>query len=329
MQMLEKFIQLQKALSDFGNDDTSRAVVERAVADNSWFTPRDVTSSLRAIAADMLSPRALEQWLARYPQLPVASPRSVLVFMAGNIPAVGFADLLCVLAAGHRAIVKYSSRDTALMEYVVSLLSEEFDIKVYDPATDSPDALLAMGSDSTAAMLQQQFGSIPRLIRASRTSVALLMGEESDDQLAALCDDICRYDGRGCRSVSRLLVPSGYDFTRLKNALSQVEVSAKWRAVYTHNRALALMGGVEVVDAGVALLHPSDEAPMNIATLHYTEYSDPTQAYEWIAERDSEIQCIVANSFEHPRCVPFGMAQHPSLTDYPDGIDTMSWLSTL
>ena len=329
MQKLEKFIPLQKALSDFGGDEASRAVVERAVAENSWFTPRDVTASLRAISADMLSPHALEQWLARYPELPVASPRSVLVFMAGNIPAVGFADLLCVLAAGHRAVVKYSSRDTALMEYVVSLLKEEFDIKTYDSATDSPDALLAMGSDSTAAMLQQQFGAIPRLIRASRTSVAVLTGEESDAQLAALCDDICRYDGRGCRSVSRLLVPASYDFAPLKRALAQVEVSAKWRAVYTHNRALALMSGVEVVDAGEALLQPSNEAPMNIATLHYAEYSNPAQAVEWIAERDSEIQCIVANSFEHPRCVPFGMAQHPSLTDYPDGIDTMAWLSTL
>ncbi|MBR5454790.1 MAG: aldehyde dehydrogenase [Rikenellaceae bacterium] len=329
MQKLEKFIPLQKALADFGGDEASRAVVERAVAENSWFTSRDITASLRAIAADMLSPHALEQWLARYPELPVASPRSVLVFMAGNIPAVGFADLLCVLAAGHRAVVKYSSRDTALMEYVVSLLTEEFDIKVYDPATDTPDALLAMGSDSTAAMLQQQFGAIPRLIRASRTSVAVLMGEESDAQLAALCEDICRYDGRGCRSVSRLLVPSGYDFTPLKRALTQVEVSVKWRAVYTHNRALALMSGAEVVDVGVALLQPSDEAPMNIATLHYTEYSDPAQVVEWIAERDSEIQCIVAASFDHPRCVPFGMAQHPSLTDYPDGIDTMAWLSTL
>ena len=249
--------------------------------------------------------------------------------MAGNIPAVGFADLLCVLAAGHRAVVKYSSRDTALMEYVVSLLSEEFNIKVYDPTTDTPDALLAMGSDSTAAMLQQQFGAIPRLIRASRTSVAVLTGGESDAQLAALCEDICRYDGRGCRSVSRLLVPSSYDFTRLKKALTQMEVSTKWRAVYTHNRALALMSGAEVVDAGVALLQRSDEAPMNIATLHFTEYSNPTQAAQWIAERDSEIQCIVAGSFKHPRCVPFGMAQHPSLTDYPDGIDTMAWLSTL
>ena len=329
MQKLEKFIPLQKALADFGGDEVSRAVVERAVAENSWFTPRDVIASLRAISADMLSPHALEQWLVRYPGLPVASPRSVLVFMAGNIPAVGFADLLCVLAAGHRAVVKYSSRDTALMEYVVSLLTEEFDIKTYDPATDSPDALLAMGSDSTAAMLQQQFGAIPRLIRASRTSVAVLTREESDAQLAALCEDICRYDGRGCRSVSRLLVPSGYDFTPLKRALTQVEVSAKWRAVYTHNRALALMSGAEVVDAGVALLQPSDEAPMNIATLHYTEYSNHAQAVEWIAERDSEIQCIVAASFDHPRCVPFGMAQHPSLTDYPDGIDTMAWLSTL
>ncbi|MBP3425803.1 MAG: aldehyde dehydrogenase [Rikenellaceae bacterium] len=326
MQTLEKFISLGHTLAQFGTDEPSQRVLQRAVAENEWFTRRDVITAVRAIAQDMLTPQNLERWLALYPTRPVAVPRQVLVFMAGNIPAVGFADLLCVLAAGHRALVKYSSRDRALMEYIVQLLNEDFDIREYVPESHKPELLLAMGSDSTARILEERFGGIPRLVRSTRTSVAVLDGRESESELTALCCDVGSFDGRGCRSVSHLLVPEEYDFKPLIEVLSRMEVSDKWRAIYTHNRAMAVMMGAEFMDCGVVTLSAGDQPSMSISELRYTTYGSATELADWIAERDSTIQCIVSHSFEHPRSVPFGRAQHPSLTDYPDGMDTMSWL---
>ena len=326
MQMVEILAALGRKLADFGRNESSAQIISRAVGDNEWFTASDVVEAVRAIASDMLLPEHLESWLAHYPALPASPPRNVLVFMAGNIPAVGFADLLCVVTSGHRALVKYSSRDRAIMEYIVELLSDHFAIKEYDCKVDKPDALLAMGSDSTAAMLAREYGDIPRLVRASRSSVAILRGDETTEQLSGLCADVCRYNGRGCRSVSQLLVPEGYDFAQLCSALSKAEVSDKWNSVLRHSRALARMSGVEFIDAERALIINSDEQPMNIATLHYTSYASDQELVDWINARDGVIQCIVANGFNHSRCVPFGESQHPTLVDYPDGIDTMSFL---
>ena len=44
--------------------------------------------------------------------------------MAGNVPLVGFHDLLCVLAAGHKAQIKLSSKDDILLPYLIKLLAE-------------------------------------------------------------------------------------------------------------------------------------------------------------------------------------------------------------
>lgn len=329
MQTLEKFISLGRTLSVFGSDAPTGEVLRRAVADNNWFTERDVIAAVRAIAQDMLTPQNLEQWLTRYPTRPTSSPRDVLVFMAGNIPAVGFADLLCVLAAGHRALVKYSSRDKALMEYIVQLLNKDFEICEYDSERDTPEALLAMGSDSTARILEERFGCIPRLVRSSRTSVAVLTGDESTADLDGLCRDIADYDGRGCRSVSHLLIPSTYDFAPLIEALRRMRVSDKWLGIYRHTRALAQMSGTEVIDCGTALLVAGDQPSMSISELHYTTYHDVAQLAEWVNTHDATLQCIVASDFVHPRRVPFGQAQHPALWDYPDGTDTMEWLLSL
>lgn len=97
----------------------------------------------------MLRRDALAEWLAPYP-VPVAEPRRVLVVMAGNIPLVGFFDMLCVLAAGHRCLVKPSAKDTVLMEYVIGLLrgiDPQVPVEFYDGST-SPDAVIATGSDN-------------------------------------------------------------------------------------------------------------------------------------------------------------------------------------
>ena len=230
---IELFSALGRRLADFGGDAPTQEVAERACRANGWFTPADVRRAVAAIADDMLRRDRLETWLAPYP-VPVAVPRRVLVVMAGNIPLVGFFDLLCVLAAGHRCLVKPSAKDRVLTEYVVGMLREldpEVPVGFYD-GSSPVDAVIATGSDNANRYFRTQYAGIPALLRGSRQSVAVLSGRETEAQLEGLADDIWAYSGLGCRSVSLLFVPEGYDLR-----LRMPAVNEKYRNNY---RLLAL-----------------------------------------------------------------------------------------
>ena len=121
---LEIFVALGERLATFGEDAVSCAIMARAEAENGWFTAADVRYAVRTISEDMLCREKLEPWLASYGLLDAraAEPKHVAVIMAGNIPLVGFFDLLCVVASGNHAAVKMASKDRVLMSYVISSL---------------------------------------------------------------------------------------------------------------------------------------------------------------------------------------------------------------
>lgn len=156
------FSRLGCRLRGFGDDARTREVIGRACRENGWFTPADICRAVAAVADGMLRRDALAEWLAPYP-VPVAEPRRVLVVMAGNIPLVGFFDMLCVLAAGHRCLVKPSAKDTVLMEYVIGLLrgiDPQVPVEFYDGST-SPDAVSATGSDNANRYFRAQYAGFP------------------------------------------------------------------------------------------------------------------------------------------------------------------------
>lgn len=300
-------------------------VVERACRENRWFTPADIARAAKALVGQMLQPEKLAAWLADY-SVPVARPRCVLVVMAGNIPLVGFFDLLCVLAAGHSCRVKPSAKDTVLMEYVIGLLREidpETDVACYD-GVSSVDAVIATGGDNANRYFRTRYAGIPTLLRGHRQSVAVLSGHETPEQLAGLSDDIWAYSGLGCRNVSLLFVPEGYD-----PPLKMPQVNAKYRNNYLQARALASLTGRGVRDLGAALLVEQREFPATLSCIACTHYRTLDEVESWLREHDAELQCVVSECVRHSRRVSFGRAQHPALTDYPDERDVMRWLTEI
>jgi hypothetical protein len=291
----------------------------------------------RNIARDMLSRELLTAWLADYPGLPVAKPRNVFIIMAGNIPFVGMHDLVCVLVAGHRAIVKPSSRDRKNMEWVVAQLL------AIDPHTPvsiahgecAPDAVIAMGSDATIAAIAASHARIPTLLRGNRSSLAVLTGRETTAELEGLADDVLMYSGLGCRSVSLVWMPRGYDFGSLVEVLRRREgtLPETWRGSFRQTRALMQMTAAPHIDTGAALLTKSRDFAQSPGTLNYTFYDTPTEITEWLKEHNEQIQCVATNHSslitDHSRATRLGQAQHPGLTDYPDGCDTMQFLKTI
>lgn len=323
---IELFSELGARLRGFGDDDATRTILEAACRANSWFTPAEVRRAVLALADDMLRREKLEAWLAAYPAVPVAEPRRVLVIMAGNIPLVGFFDLLCVVASGHRCFVKPSAKDSVLVEYVVGLLHEidaSAPVGLYD-GVSPVDAVIATGSDNANRYFRARYAGIPSLLRGSRQSVAVLSGRETAQQLAGLADDIWAYSGLGCRSVSLIFMPEGYELK-----LDVPRVNGKYENNYRCTRALLTMQNRSFVDLGSSVAVEQRAFPPALSQIAYTYYTTPEEVAAWLAEHDDELQCVVTDCLQHDRRAAFGQVQSPALTDYPDDRDVIAWLAAL
>jgi hypothetical protein len=327
-------------LGQFITDETHEETIEEWVAiaksRNNWFTPANVRLSLSSIATEYLDEHKLSAWAAQYPE--PAESRKIGVVMAGNIPAVGFHDALCVLISGHTLLAKPSTDDPLLIRTLLSKLIEiepEFSdyIHFVERLNDS-DAYIATGSDNTARYFHYYFGKKPNIIRKNRTSVAVLNGTETSEELRALGTDILQYFGLGCRNVSKLFVPSGYDFTGFYESIEEMAPDYlhhhKYFNNYEYNKSIYLVNRVAHSDNGFLLTTESEALVSPISVLHYQSYGSKDELGALLAGSEDKIQCIVANPALHlPGTLPFGAAQSPALADYADGVDTMAFLAQL
>ncbi|MFD0799498.1 acyl-CoA reductase [Maribacter chungangensis] len=298
---------------------------------NGWFTKANVLHALRSWSV-ALSVENLERWLTHYDLSNNRSKRVALV-LAGNIPMVGFHDLLTVLVTGNTAVVKLSSNDTLLLPLLVEYLTEihpGFKDKVVftkDRLTHF-DAVIATGSNNTARYFEYYFGKKPNIIRKNRNAVAVLTGNETKEQLTALADDIFRYYGLGCRSVSKLFVPKGYDFDSFFKAqigYDQIIKQHKYANNYDYNKAVYLMSEFKFLDNGFLMVKEDAGYASPIATVFYEEYEMQDDVKTKISADKEHIQCVVSKGLFTDE-VPFGKTQSPELWDYADGIDTVEFL---
>jgi hypothetical protein len=316
------FTTLGQRLTAFGNDERSLKVLHEAIAANGWFTERDIRNAIAAICNDMLSKEHLEAWLKHYPA-PAPKAKRVAVIMAGNIPLVGFFDLMCVLAAGHECHVKMSSKDSVLMGYVIELLRDiDPDIAIHDYSADaSYDMAIATGGEDANVYFREHFAGTRTLLRGSRHSVAVLGGKESAEELCALYNDITAYSGLGCRSVSMLFVPQGYVPQFECGVAENIKLRRNVQAV----RATLTIEGAEFWDGGAFVMRRGDDFAQSLAIVTLYEYTDIGDVKTWLSNNAEHIQCVVSNiGIEGSQ--PLGRAQHPQLMDYADGVDTMRFL---
>lgn len=314
---IEIFTTLGERLATFGKDEASARIIEDAVAENGWFTPRDILQAVDAIRSEMLDREPLTAWLSAYNR--ASSPKRVAVIMAGNIPLVGLFDLLCVIAAGHTCCVKPSSKDRVLMRYIIGLLREiEPAIRIEEyVTTDHYDMAIATGGDDANTYFRNHFATTRTLLRGSRHSIAILDGTESREELRGLYTDITSYSGLGCRSVSMLFVPQGYTPKFESQAAHNTKLVRNVQAM----RATLTIEGVEHHDCGAFLMCKGEKFSNSLAVVTLREYDDIEDVRAWIKDNADGIQCVVSH-----HDIAFGRAQYPALTDYADGVDTMRFL---
>lgn len=334
---LQTFVALGNFLRSAQAQPELAEVAQQANYRNNWFTIENSLNALRAIADEFLTADKLTAWLGQYRAEPANAVRTVGVVMAGNIPAVGFHDLLCVLLSGHRLLAKLSSQDFVLIHYLIQKLTDiNPDIGDWIDEVDrlnAADAFIATGSNNTARYFEYYFGKKPHIIRKNRTSVGLLMGEEGEEEFLKLGHDVSDYYGLGCRNVSTILVPDGYDFTPLLRTLEpQVPLylnNHKYQNNYDYNKSIYLINAVPHLDNGYLLVTQHDGLVSPISVLYYQLYRMQADADAWLSARADQIQIVASARGWYPTSVPFGQTQRPALSDYADGVDTMAFLAQL
>lgn len=310
------------------------SLIEQSISYNGWFTPDNIIFSLQSWA-NALTEENLNKWLSNY-DFSSIQPKKVGLILAGNIPLVGFHDLLSVLISGHNAIVKLSSNDQQLIKFMVDYLialDDRFKSKVnfIEGKLENFDAVIATGSNNTARYFEYYFNSKPNIIRKNRNSVAILTGQECKEDLIALGEDIFRYFGLGCRNVSKLFLPKDYDFKLFFEAIftyGDVIHYEKYANNYDYNKAVFLMSNFKLLDNEFLLLKEDKSYSSTIGTLFYEYYDSMDEIHSHLQKDEDKIQCIVSKDLK-PHHIPFGKTQKPELWDYADNVDTLTFLINL
>ena len=305
-----------------------------AQENNSWFTKENILFSLNSLSK-ALTKSNLNTFTKDH-NLDIDSAKKVAIIMAGNIPLVGFHDFLSVLISGHSVLVKQSSNDKHLLPFLAKYLEyveEGFKGKITfteEKLTDF-DAVIATGSDNTARYFEFYFKNKPNIIRKSRNSVAVITGKETEEDFIQLSDDVFQYFGLGCRNVSKLYVPKDYNFDPFFTGMyakKDMINNAKYANNYDYNKAVYLMSLFDLLENGFLMIKEDKSYSSPIATIFYEYYENEADLKIKLNQDKEKIQCIVAKDFIEDE-VAFGQTQHPKLTDYADGVNTLDFLSKI
>ena len=316
--------------SSLPNLDGLDEAIRLANQQNPFFTAEFCRLALRSLS-EMMNENGLRNWLEDMPEVEI--PRKVGLIMAGNLPLVGWHDVMSIFLSGHICRYKTSAQDDVLPEFLIRNLIGKFPSAApFFEKSDQMkgiDAIIATGSNASASHFDYYFRHIPRLIRGAKSSLGFIYGFESREELLPLCDDVMQYFGMGCRSITKLLVPAAYDFGIFFSALE------KYRYLTDHHRfqnnaiyhkAIFLMNGDPFLENDILILRENPALFSPPGVLNYEFYNSMDEASSIMEAHHADLQCMVSHLGQVPGSIPFGTAQQPGLTDYADGINTLEFL---
>ena len=317
------------------NEEESKfaSLIRKSEIENSWFTEESVRFCLNSWAKN-LTEEKISAWIGQYHFS--STPKKIGLILAGNIPLVGFHDIICVLLSGNIPLIKLSSKDKLILPFLLNKWNElsggilEFH---FVEKLENYDAVIATGSNNTARYLEYYFKDVPNIIRKNRTSIGVLKGDETNEEIQALAEDIFRYFGLGCRNVTRLFIPSEMPLDRLfENFINFKEIINHnlYANNYDYNRAIYLLNQEQFWDNNFVMLKEDEKLFSPLSVINFSRYETINDVQNFLSENEENIQCVVANStLEIPAAIGLGEAQHPELDTYADNVDTMAFLSHL
>ena len=330
---IDLLAQLGEYLKDTENDAFQKVVL-KAGSENPWFTKENVIKALSSLETTFLHEKILRNWSDKYCLDDHLKVHKIGLILAGNIPLVGWHDIMSCFICNKISIIKYSDKDKVLIPFLIEKLisfnpkaSDYFES--VDRLTDY-DAVIATGSNNSATVFEYYFHHVPNIIRRNRNAVAILDGTEAASDLELLSEDIFSYFGLGCRNVSKLYVPEQYDFTSLFKAFekfTEIIQHNKYKNNYDYNFALFLLNQEPILQHDLIILRAANQIASRIGSLNYEYYKDVQSLKSDLSTHIDEIQCIIAcNNFQFENQFNFGLSQYPCITDYADGVDTIQFL---
>jgi hypothetical protein len=322
---------LEKSEDNYLHDDIElAAIIRKSEIENPWFTKENVLFCLKNWA-EVLTKENINNWTEKYKISHFS--KKVGLILAGNIPLVGFHDVICVLLSNHIPLIKLSSKDRLILPFLLNKWGEfsewNLEYQFVEKLTDY-DAVIATGSNNTARYLEYYFKDSLSIIRKNRTSVSVIKGDESDEELQLLAEDIFRYFGLGCRNVTRLFIPKNFDLARLfENFLNFKDIinHHKYANNYDYNRAVYLLNQEKFWDNNFVMLKEDNALFSPLSVLNFSRYESIDEVKSFLIENEANIQCIVAKpELEIKDAINFGEAQNPGLDTYADNVDTMKFL---
>lgn len=314
------------------NDNEFAALLRKSENENSWFTQESQRFALKQWA-DLLTEENIKNWLSNY-QI-ANSPKKVGLILAGNIPMVGFHDVISVILNHHIALIKLSSKDQTLLPFLLKKWSKFSEGNISYELVDrlqNFDAVIATGSNNTARYLEHYFKDHLSIIRKNRTSISVLKGDETEKELQLLAEDIFRYYGLGCRNVTRLFIPENFKIDALfENFLNFKDVinHNKYGNNYEYNRAIYLLNLEPFWDNNFVMLKEDESLFSPLSVVNFTRYSDINEVQSFIKNNEKDIQTVVAKPELGLNSIYFGEAQNPDLSTYADNVDTMRFLEVI
>jgi hypothetical protein len=335
---LNALVELGKILTP--ENESLQTIVRKTALHNSWFTEANQWKAIAEIRAAFLQKDKLEAWSEHYflQNTEGVPSKTVALILAGNIPLVGFHDIISVFLTGHKSLIKLSDKDPFFVPFMIEQLATlNVPIEHYFAISESRmkdfDAVIATGSNNSARYFDAYFGKYPHIIRKNRNAVGILRGDESHEDLAKLGEDIFTYFGLGCRNVSKIYVPKDYNFHPLLKALhefNQLVLHDKFKNNFDYQFTLTILNKIQHQANGCIIMVENKAITSPIAMLFYEYYDGFEQLSKDLLERKEEIQCVVSkNKIEGLPCFDFGEAQKPALNDYADGEDTVQFLLQL
>lgn len=313
-------------------DEECYTILRKSEIENSWFTIENQKFALKQWA-NLLTEENLKKWLSNYQIAKI--PKKVGLILAGNIPMVGFHDVISVVLSGNIPMIKLSSKDKRMIPYLLEKWNGFSAGNVRYELTErlaNFDAVIATGSNNTARYLEYYFKDHLSVIRKNRTSIAVLKGDETNGQLQLLAEDIFRYFGLGCRNVTRIFIPEDFKIDRLfENFLNFKEIinHHSYANNYEYNRAIYLLNQEKFWDNNFVMLKEDEQLFSPLSVINFSRYSSLDAVKDFIATNEENIQAIVADPALGLNSINFGEAQNPGLDTYADHLDTMRFLEVV
>lgn len=324
---------LNKNQEDYNDDDSDfELLLKRSEIENPWFTIENQKFALKQWT-DLLTEENIADWLKEY-QISKTTKRVGLI-LAGNIPLVGFHDVISVVLSNHIPVIKLSSKDKYMIPFLLRKWNEFSEGNVsfeFVERLENFDAVIATGSNNTARYLEYYFKKHLNIIRKNRTSIAVLKGDETEEELKLLAEDIFRYFGLGCRNVTRLFIPQDFVIDRLFESFldfQEIINHNKYANNYDYNRAVYLLNQDKFWDNNFVMLKEDEKLFSPLSVINFSRYSSLDEVKSFISENEENIQCVVAKDELGLDSIKLGEAQNPGLNTYADNVDTMKFLSVI